>query len=274
MAKKKKPAKQSSRSKPKKPAPKQPAKKRIASPKKKLDQVRKSIRQTKQPVYNLNRRIANAPTTSKQRKLKKERKDLLASIDKKLSGLNKQRASLRGKVKVFNEKKEQRARSVRRAWSLEAKIKKAADKKDLKTLEKLRYQLLKELGEISRHEKELKGMSGEVFPEEIPTVFPTEPEEEEDEEPQVGPEYIEDPNNPYAVWEAIRQLNTDLSSGEWKYIIINGKRFSTANEDEILAESSLFWLIVKKGSSKDDTPRVNRYMNMETKTIRYVDENF
>lgn len=233
---------------------------RIKSPKKELDQARKSIRKIKSPIYSLNKKIKEAPSAYYARKYKKQRKEYEASIQNELSRLIDKRSELSKQYKIFVEKNEDRQSTKRKISSLEKKIQDAIDDKDIKAAEKLRYQLVKYLSKLDKLHKEM-GVAVEEFN-----------EGDIDEDQEGGKGYESDPANPYAVWEAIKKLHEDLDSGEFKYIIVNGKRFSTNNPDEILLEASEFWVIIK--NKRGGTPLVNRFVNFKTMSVKYLSVKF
>lgn len=250
-------AKKKSKAKPKPAAP--PI--RVKSPKKQLDQTRKAIRKIKAPIYSINRKIKNAPSAYYARKYKKEKKAYEASIKSNLSGLIDKRSDLTKKYKHFEKNQAARSSKKRQISSLEKKIRDAIDNKDIKSAEKLRYLLIKNLRELDKLHKEM-GVELEEYNE----------DEIIEEEQDGGPGFEIDPFSPYAVWEAIKKLHEDLANGEFKYFIVNGKRFSAENEDEILVEGSEFWVVIKK--RKGGTPLVNRFVNFKTKTVKYKSVKF
>jgi hypothetical protein len=244
----------------KKSSQSKPAPVRLKSPKKELEQTRKSIRKIKSPIYSLNRKIKEASSPYYARKYKKQKKEYEASIQGELNRLKDRRLELSKQYKSYVEKNEIRKSTKRKIYSIERKIEKAIDDKDIKAAEKLRYQLVKYLSQLDRLHREL-GAEIEVFD-----------KDDLDEDQGGGAGYEEDPANPYAIWEAIKKLHEDLDNGEFKYVIINGKRFSTNNPDEILLEASEFWVVLK--NKKGGTPLVNRFVNTKSLSVKYQSVKF
>ncbi len=225
--------------------------------KKELGSVRKEIRQAKQPLYTLNRKIREAPTPYYVKKYRKQRRELEAQLNPKIADLAAKREDYKILQKATATIREEQKANKRKLKSLEKKVTKADEEKDYVNLKALTYQLLKLQGIIDTMDatlgKEIKKIESEAY----------EPDEEEDERG-----YLEDPANPYTIWQAIHQLDDDLKNKGWKYFIINGKRFAADNIISISAEASRFWLIIKQ--PKTSTPQVLRYFNLEKSTVRYI----
>jgi chromosome segregation ATPase len=242
----------------KKKAASKPKAPRIANPRKQLESVRKEIRKVKQPLYALNRKIKNAPSKYYERKFKKERNAYLESIQPRITDLTSRRTELTQRSKKYEENKQERSRVSRKVGALEKKIRDAVDNKDIKQAEKLRYQLLKQLGILD----DLHRQMGVPIPKADLSEF-----DRKDQEGGAGFEI--DARSPYSIWEAIKQLDNDVNGGEFKYIIVNGKRFSTESVIQISAEASAFW-ITSKEKKQAGTPYINRFENDKTSTVKYL----
>lgn len=233
---------------------------RSSSPVKKLNQVRSDISKARRPVYALNAKIKNAPSKYYERKFKKERDQLLKKVDKQISYLKNQRSLLSDQLHRYEDAKKRKKSEYSKVYRIEDKIEKAIENRDIKEAERLRYQLLKHLGEIDRLRMEMGVIDKPSKP------IPISPDTKEG-----GKGFILDSKSPYAIWEGIKQLHSDLDGGFFKFYIINGKRFSSANEIQITAEASQFWVASKKRT--DGTPYVNRFYNPTTKTVKYLHNN-
>ncbi len=232
-------------------------KKRAISPARELKKVRGDISKARAPIYRLNSKIRNAPSKYQAGKLRKQKKGLLAKIEPALSELISKRNDLSVKAKKYAQNVKKKKSEFSKVYSLERKIKNAVDNKDLKQAEKLRYQLLKHLGEIDRLRKEM-GVIEDGKGKPI-----AEPGEDAG-----GKDYVLDSKSPYAIWEAIKQLHVDLDDEFFQFFIVNGKRFKRGNEDLITAEASSFWISAKEKT--DGTPLVDRYVNFKTKSVKYL----
>lgn len=231
----------------------------IRQSKKDLVEVQKDIRKVRGPIYSLNRKIKDAPTQYQQRKLKRQKKEYLASIDQRLQGLAERRSDLRGKIKGYQEAVTERSAAKRRLTALLKKIDNAEENQNWKEVERLRFLELKELGIIDK----LSEAAGIELKKTDKTKF-----DREDFEDEGGKGYELDERSPYSVWEAIKQLHQDLEKGAFKFFVINGKRFSSDNPIEITAEASIFWISIKKKT--DGTPYVNRYINIKRESVKYL----
>ncbi len=259
MAKKK--ASSKKRSAPAKPARSKPASstpRKLKQPEKELAGVQKEIRQVRSPIYALNRKIKEAPSTYRERKLKKERKERLKEVEGRLSGLIEKRIELRTQIREFAEYKKEKGTWQRKVKRLEKKIDEAAGDKNLPVVEALRYDLLKALGEIDRLDKK---MGAELKSPDL-TKLDREAEDEE-----AGEGYELDGRSPYAIWEAIKQLHTDLDGGHFKFYVIDGVRLSAKQEVQITAHAAKFWVSAKRKT--DGTPYINRFVNFEKKSVKY-----
>lgn len=254
MAKKKPSSKK--RSAPAKPAA--GASRKLRQPAKELANVQKEIRQVRGPLYAINRKIKEAPTNYQERKLKKQRKEYLASIETRLAGLVDKRTELRDQVREFAELKKEKATLLRKVKRLEKKIDEASSDRNLPVAERLGHDLLKALGEIDRLDKK---MGAELKTPDL-TKFDREAEEEEG-----GEGYELDHRSPYAIWEAIKQLYADLDAGQFKYYVIDGVRLSAEKEVQITAHAAKFWVASKRKT--DGTPYINRYVNFQKKSVKY-----
>lgn len=233
---------------------------KIKSPKRELDSVRKEIRKAKQPLYSINRKIKNAPSKYYERKYKKERKDFLQNAESRLSELSTRRRDLSKQYKEYGVNQVERDSLKRRVRSIEKKIAAAVDDQDLSKVEHLRYQLLKGLGELDKLSEKM-GIELEK----------TNISKFNREEQDGGAGYEIDIKSPYAIWEAIKQLHLDLDGENFKYFVVNGKRYSSDSIIQITAEASDFWIASKKGTG--GTPYVNRYVNFKTKSVKYLHFN-
>lgn len=258
MAKKK--ASSKKRSAPAKPARSKPAStpRKLKQPAKELAGIQKEIRQVRSPLYSLNRKIKEAPTRYQERKLKKQRKEYLVSIETRLASLVDKRTELRTQIKEFKEHKKEKAVLQRKVKRLEKQIDEAAGNRELERATKLNHQLLKALGQIDDLDKK---MGAELKTVDL-TKFDREAEEEEG-----GEGYEIDGRSPYPVWLAQKQLEEDLANGEFEYYVIDGRRFSRESEIEITAYAAKFWVSAKRKTDK--TPYVNRFVNFETLSVKY-----
>lgn len=75
-------------------------------------------------------------------------------------------------------------------------------------------------------------------------------------------DYIED-STPYAVWQAHTHVNKQIWNTRWKWIIVDGKRFST--KEEIRLEAN----IADAFSAFDSNDVITISYNPKTKTLRY-----
>ena len=211
-----------------------------------LEALKKETQRIKRPLYNLNT------------KFNKERKELEAKITPQLAPLIGKREDYRSLVKAYDTIREQKKAAQRKLKTAKKQLAKADEEQDYEALEKLTYQVLRLEGDIDKF--------NDILGQEI-TRTEVEGYEPEEEETEKG--WNEDPANPYTIWDAIKKLDQDLRSEQWEYFILNGKRFAKASIISIHIEASQFWLSLKK--PKTDTPRVNRYYNLLTKTIKYIE---
>jgi hypothetical protein len=239
------------------PKPKRPD---IRQPKKDLAAVQKEIRQVRSKVYAINRKIKEAPTKYRQRKLNQEKKKYLVENDERLQGLIDKRSGLKQTIHKYEENLAERNASKRRLTSIREKIKKAKRKKgNQEEVERLRYLELKELGLIDKLTEKV-GV-------ELQNKTDVSKFKRDDLEDEGGAGFELDEKSPYAIWEAIKQLHTDLDQGAFKYFIVNGKRFAADNRIQITAEASAFWIDIKGRTG--GTPYVLRYVNFKSKTVKY-----
>lgn len=259
MAKKK--ASSKKRSAPAKPARSKPAAstpRKLKQPQKELASIQKEIREVRSPLYALNKKIKQATSKYQERKLKKERREFLEVIEPHLSDLIGKRSELRTQVREFTGYKKEKTVLQRKVKRLEKRIDEAAGNRELEMAAKLNYQLLKALGEIDALDKKMGA--------ELKTVDLTKFEREKEEE-EGGEGYELDGRSPYPVWLAQKQLEQDLANGEFEYYVIDGRRFSKDSEIEITAHAAQFWVSAKRKTDK--TPYVNRFVNFETRSVKY-----
>jgi hypothetical protein len=226
--------------------------------KKALVEVKKEIRHARRPLYDLNRKIKEAPTKYQERKLKKQRRDYLAGVEPRLQELVEKRSELNTKIKVYQGAVTERSSAKRRLKSIEKKIAAAEENLDWKEVERLSYLVVKERQKIDKLSEaagiELKKTDLSKF-------------DREELEDEGGEGYQLDQRSPYSIWEGIKQLHKDLDSGSFKFFVINGKRISGENAIQITAEASVFWISIKK--RRDGTPYINRYINFKSKSVKY-----
>lgn len=221
------------------------------------DKVRREIRQARQPIYSLNRKIKEAPTRYYKAKYRKEKRALEAQLQPQLSALIERREDFKTLARNYEAIRKEKTAIRRQLKRINTALTKADEEGNYKELERLTYQVLKLEGNIDALSKQL-GL-------EIKTT-PVEDYQPSDEEDEAG--YLEDPANPYTIWQAIAQLDKDEESGNFKYFIINGKRLSAESVINITLESSKFWRSLKKPQT--DTPRVNRSFNLTRETVKYT----
>lgn len=221
-----------------------------------LKGIRKEIKAIMAPVYKLHSKIRDTTSRRQKAEYKKELalyEELLAPY---IADLKEHRDDYKTLTKAKAIIRDQEKVAKRDLKKLEKKLKEADETKNYKELEKLTYEIVKLQGTIDA----MGAALGK--PIKMTDVEDYEPDLEEDE---AG--YIEDPNNPYTIWQAIKQLEEDQASGQFLWFIIDGARYSHKNVISIAVAASEFWLTLKK--PKTDTPRVNRYVNLTTKSVKY-----
>jgi len=245
--------------KPKKPVKKVVTKKKVITPAKKLESVKKDLVKARQPIYSLNRKIKNAKNRNQERKFKKEKKLLLAEVEPKIEKLKKKKKRVLKEVAEFDKVKVRKKQKQAKIRRLEKRIEKATDDRDYDLAKKLGNELIRELGDSDKISDELgtpeERQSKENF-------------DREDYEEDGGKGFELDTRSPYAVFEATRQLDEDTFGGNYKFIIINGKRLSTQSVINISLEGSSFFLTAKE--QVHGTPYFNRYVNNNTFTVKYT----
>lgn len=229
----------------------------IKSPKRELKGLRKEIAQLNQPLYNLNRKIKEAPSKYYAAKYRKQKRELEEFLKPHVDSLKAQRKDFVSLEKGYDNLRKEKQSIRSKLTALDKKITKAEETKNWKELEKLTYQKINLEGQIDN----ISGLLGATI--DKPDVTGYEIEKEAD---KAG--YKEDPANPYTIWQAIRQLEIDRESGKWDYFVINGKRISAENEITLAIEAADFWSSLKVAGA--GTPYVLRYLNVPKKTVKYV----
>ena len=226
-------------------------------PQKALEGIRREIRQTKYPIYNLNRKIKYAPSRYYAGKFQKQKMELEAQLAARLNDLAAKREDFKTLVKDYEIIRKQKIADQRKVKRREKQQYKADENQDYKEFERLAFEILKLKGNIDAA-SDLLGIP-------ITKIDTSDyiPSEETDEKG-----YLEDPANPYTVWMAIAKLKEDQKSGFWDYYIINGKRFASDNYVMIDFEAAKFWGSLKK--TRTNTPEVDRFFNKKSKTVRYI----
>lgn len=224
---------------------------------KKLISVRKELQSARQPIYLLNRKIKTATSKYYERKYKKERKALLESIEPKIKALQNERDNLRVLSKEYEQNKKEKRQAQNKSYSLQARINKAVNNGDIKEAEKLRYELLNLMGLIEKFKDKMGDKSGKKH------LSDFDPDSEDG-----GQGYELDSFSPYAIWEAVRQINKDLDSGDFKFFIINGIRYSAKNVIEIRLAAQEFLISTRKGLGDSDD-YVNRFINEKKESVKY-----
>lgn len=229
----------------------------IRSPKRELKGLRKEIAQVNQQVYNLNRKIKQAPSKYYAAKLRKQKRELEEFLKPHVDSLKAQRTDFVQLEKGYERLRKEKQSVRNKLTALEKKITQAEETKNWKELEKLTYQKINLEGQIDN----ISGLLGAKIDKENITGY--EPEEEAD---KAG--YSEDPNNPYTIWQAIAKFEEDRASKKWDYFVINGKRISAENEILLATEAADFWSSLKVAGT--GTPYVLRYFKLEKKTVKYT----
>lgn len=222
-----------------------------------LGAVRKELRQARQPIYALNRKIKNAPSKHYKTKYRKEKAALEATLIPRLTDLSERREDFKTLQRAQDAIRVEKATTRRELKRLKKQLTKADEELDYQAQQKLVPQIIKLQGNIDAMDAAL----GIAIQRTDTTGY--QPSEEEDRRG-----YIEDPNNPYTIWQAMKQLDEDLKNAVWKHFVINGKYFSSDSQISILQEASSFWLTLKK--PRTDTPKVNRYVHLQKFTVKYV----
>jgi len=228
----------------------------VKQPRKVRTSVQKEISRIRSKEYRLRKKVDEAPNKYQKGKARKLLNQYRDSTSDLITSLKEKRVRLNTIIK-FSDVVRQEKRKVRsKIAQVKKKIDKAEENKDWKEVERLRYQQLK-------REFELDGLN---------RASGNPPEQEDvdiDEyEPDTDPDrsgYIEDPANPYTIWQAITQLDNDLKSGTYQFFVINGSRYSSSHEMEIRAAASEFWITIKGGGV--GTPFVYRYF--KNNSVRY-----
>lgn len=232
---------------------------RAKNPNKDLQKVRKDIRSLQNKTYAINRKISNAPSKYYARKYKKQYADELESLREQINTLSGTRSTLNVQVKEYKELTAERKEKRSKISAIDRQIKKAEENQDWEKISKLRNKQVKLLSEIDILSEKLGVKLNKPDVEDF---------EREDYEDDAGKGFILDSNSPYAIWEAIKQVNIDLESGEFKYIIMDGEKYSTKDAIQAAAMASEFWVTSK--SKVGGTPYINRYTNEKTKTVKYL----
>lgn len=222
-----------------------------------LGAVRKELRQARQPLYALNKKIKNAPSKYYRGKYRKERAALEAQLAPRLTNLSDRREDFKTLQKAQDAIRVEKASTRRELTRLKRKLSKADEELDYQAQQKLVPLIIKLQGNIDAMDAAL---GREILRTDTAGYLPSE------EEDKSG--YIEDPNNPYTIWQAMKQLDEDLKNPLWKHFVINGKHFSADSVISIRQEATTFWLILKK--PRTDTPKVNRFVHLQKLTVKYV----
>lgn len=225
-------------------------KKEIASVKKELNKIRR-------PIYALNKKIKQAPSKYYERKFKKEKQAYLDKVQSDISSLVSKRTEASQKLKNYNKYLSEKSEIKRELSKIKRQKIKADESTDWKQLEKLSYKELKLLQQIDKINESLGAKLNKTDVEAFDVS--------DYEDDPSG--YVIDENSPYAIWEAVKQFHIDLENPNWKYIVINGTRYSTKNKIELIAEASTFWIDTK--TQIGGTPFVNRFTNEKKKSVKY-----
>jgi len=222
-----------------------------------LGAVRKELRQARQPIYALNRKIKNAPSKYYKGKYRKERAALEAQLAPRLTSLSDRRDDFKTLQKAQDAIRIEKAITRKALTRLKKELNKADEELDYQAQQRLVPQIIKLQGNIDAMDAAL---GKEILRTDTAGYLPSE------EEGKRG--YIEDPQNPYTIWQAMKQLDEDLKNPVWKHFVINGMHFSSDSVISIRQEATSFWLILKK--PRTDTPKVNRYVHLTKFTVKYV----
>ena len=87
-----------------------------------------------------------------------------------------------------------------------------------------------------------------------------------------GANFELDDASPYAIWEAVKQLDRDLAKGFFKSYIIDNVKLPAKNVIQIQIQASQFWIDTKNASTYS-TPWVNRYINPKNGSVKYLPAN-
>ena len=229
----------------------------IKRPKKELTKIKSELKSIRQPLYNLQAQLKRTTSKIKARAINKEIKKYNKAIDKPLDNLIQKRKDVKYLDKKFEFVRKEKVRLRSQITRYDKLIDKATENKDYKEAQRLTFQKIKELGGIDT----LNAMLGMPVPKQDVSGYKA--DEDKDKKG-----FMEDPANPYTIWEAIEKLNEDTNSDYWKYIIINGNKYSIKNDIiQIVSEASSFWISVKQVKTK--TPYVLRFINTGKKIVRY-----
>ncbi len=262
------PEKPASKKKSDKPAkPKQPGYKArskkigAVNPAPKLKEIAKGLSKLRSPIYRLNSKIRKTKDRKILKELKAKRAQLEAQNSPGIEALKGQRKTVRTEIKKYDTYVAKRQEVLKQLAKVHRKRNKADEETDYDALEKLGYQEMKLLGDIYNLDKGMGIADEQDNPEE-------EKDEYDREDQEGGANYILDGDSPYPVWKAAKQLLSDLDSGEFKYYVIDGTRYSKDNEIQITADATSFW-IDQKGIVGDSDGVINRFLNLETMTVKY-----
>ena len=230
----------------------------IKRPAKELQSIKKELQKERRPIYYLNAKLRDAETRYQKGKIKKQINQLTQQSQGKINALVEKRQDIKQLKKyssILHNTQQSSNRAIQRYDKL---IAKAEENTDWKEVERLTYQKIKKMQEVD----DIKSALGKKFAKIDVSGY-----ESRDDSDRSG--YLEDPANPYPIWQAIEQFNRDLYSGTWDFIIVNGKRISTKNPILLSAEASQFWISVK-GVTGTRTPYVLRFYNLKKKTVKYT----
>jgi hypothetical protein len=229
----------------------------IKSPVRELGKIKSELSDLRKPLYKLRAQFKKETRKTYADKLRKQIKAYEKIMTPKVEHLVEKRDDTKHLQKQFQAIRDEKRKKNSKIAQIDRKIDKAEENGDWKEVQRLSEQKLKELGNI----KSLNETLG--MPVYRPDVEGYETSEEADERG-----FVEDAANPMTIWEAANKVKYDVDSEQWDYIIINGKRFSTKNKIQIASEASGFWFILDKKQSA--TPRVLRFYNMQTRTVKYI----
>lgn len=232
----------------------------ITSPKKELDSVRKELKSVRNKVYYFNKKIKSAPNRYQAGKIKKQRNELVAKLDPQIQSLTAKRDKLKQDAIKYDKYVHEKRKLAGKIGSIKRQIKKADEDRDYDKLKKLSHQELKYLGQLDNLNEENGVEMEHITREDI---------DRDEMEDDGGANFELDDESPYAIWEAVKQLDRDLAKGVFKTYIIDTAKLPAQNVIQIQIEASQFWINTKNASTYS-TPWVNRYINSKIGAVKYL----
>lgn len=227
----------------------------VRSPKKEIKSVNNQLRQVRQPIYRLNKKIASASSKYYKSKYRKELNTYKEKNSSAINNLVSIRSDLKTLDKEFASLKAEKRRLQRELNKIESKIKTAKRKKDKKAVGDLsldhvnRVMKIRDIEQAVGQRKMIKAPIGEPqFDSRQPAGFQS------------------DPNNPYTFWQGVRQFDEDVKSGHWSFIIVGGRRYSGKNPIETSSAGKEYFSTI----SADSNTQIFRYINYNSSTVKFV----